>query len=432
MHETLKDLQSQLEDLIEALQSNIPNDEPFGNAHNDWSFPAVSRAELIEEVQSVIDLIENHETDDLGDFGTRISDYGRRLDHLRTHTIPQIWGSAGQAVAAFQITMGGLRKALSLLSNQDEIAQSQKKLRVLRRQLRSMEADLKSLEPRTKTLVEMVGRIEQAHSTADRLPTDLESLSEARKDVSRLVQEVTRDRDRVSEIRSRGEKVEAALKQSAADAEDVLVRCETAYSAATSVGLAAAFSERSHELERSMWFWIAGLVAALAAGSYLGSGQLRELSEVFSSPEVSGSVIVLNVLLSILSVGAPVWFAWLSTKQIGQQFRLTEDYAFKASISRAYEGFRREAARFDQDMEAKLLGSALARLDELPLRLVEEKSHGSPWHELASSDVVKRAMNEIPGFAGQIKDLADKAIAVAAASRARPKRTPPESKAADE
>ena len=432
MHEALKDLQNQLENLIEGLQSNIPSDEPFGNAHNNWSFPAVSRAELTEEVQSIIDLIEDHETDDLGDFETRIRDYGHRLDHLQNQTIPHIWTNAGQAVAAFQITMGGLRRALSPLSDQDGIAESRRRLSVLRRQLRGMEADLKGLEPRTETLVEMVGRIEQAHSAADQLPTDLESLSEARKEASKLVREVTRDRDRVAEIRGRGEDVEAVLNNSAAEAKAVLVRCETAYSAATSVGLAAAFSERSRELARSMWFWITGLVAALAAGSYLGSDQLRALSEIFSAPEASGSVIVLNVLLSILSVGAPVWFAWLSTKQIGQRFRLAEDYAFKASISRAYEGFRREAARFDQDMEAKLLGSALARLDELPLRLVEEKSHGSPWHELASSDVVKRAMNEIPGFAGQIKALADKAIAVAASSRVRRNRKQQGSEAADE
>jgi hypothetical protein len=54
-----------------------------------------------------------------------------------------------------------------------------------------------------------------------------------------------------------------------------------------------------------------------------------------------------DVVLSLLSIGAPIWLAWQATKQIGQRFRLSEDYAFKASISRAYEGFRREAARID-------------------------------------------------------------------------------------
>lgn len=126
------------------------------------------------------------------------------------------------------------------------------------------------------------------------------------------------------------------------------------------------------------------------------------------------------MLLSLLSVGAPVWFSWLATKQIGQRFRLAEDYAFKASISRAYEGFRREAARFDKDMEAKLLTSALTRLDELPLRLVETDSHGSPWHELASSDIVKQAFKAVPGFAEQVKDLAGKAIVAMTPSKAKP------------
>ena len=79
------------------------------------------------------------------------------LDHLHTQTIPNIWGNAGQAVAAFQITMDGLRKALSPLSDQDGIAESRRRLRVVRRQLRGMEADLNGLEPRTETLVEMVG-----------------------------------------------------------------------------------------------------------------------------------------------------------------------------------------------------------------------------------------------------------------------------------
>ena len=419
MNETLVELRTRLDAVVGALQSNIPNDEPFGNAHNNWTFPGLCRAELIEEAQAIINLIEDHAADDLGESEARVKDYLRRLDHLASQTIPSIWGDAGNAVPAFQFTMEGLRKALASLPDQDKVADSQKKLRHLRQQVRSMEADLSGLEPRTAALGDMVERIEQAYGAADRLPTDLESLREAREAVGALVQEVIGERDRVTAIREQGEKAETLLNDYTKEAKAVLKRCETAYAAATSVGLASAFSERSSELARSMWFWIAGLVVALVAGSYLGWNQLRALLAIFSTPEASGSVIGLNVLLSIFSVGAPVWFAWLSTKQIGQRFRLAEDYAFKASISRAYEGYRREAARFDKDMEAKLLGSALARLDELPLRLVEEKSHGSPWHELASSDVVKRAMNEIPGFAGQIKELASKAIGAVGRSKAR-------------
>ena len=105
MHEVLTDLQTRLKTVIEGLQSRIPSDEPFGNAHNDWTFPCLSKAELTEEVQSIIDFIEDHEADDLGDSETRITDYVRRLDHLISQTIPNMWDNAGQAVPAFQITM---------------------------------------------------------------------------------------------------------------------------------------------------------------------------------------------------------------------------------------------------------------------------------------------------------------------------------------
>lgn len=432
MHEALESIQEQLKIVIDQLQSTVPNDEPFGSAHNNWAFPGVSRSELVEEVQSIVLFVQDHETDDLGDAESRIVDYIRRLEHLHSQTIPNMWGNAGHAVPAFKFTMDGLRKVLSSVLTEDKRGEAAKDLREFRRKLRGMESELKGMEPRAASLVSMVERIEQAYSAADQLPSDLESLREAREKIGELVRDATQDQGRVRNIREDADELDKQLNKSAEEARVVLDRCETAYSAATSVGLAAAFSERSKALSNSMWFWIGGLLVALAAGSFFGASQVRALSETLDVPNVTGWAITVNVLLSLLSIGAPVWFAWLATKQIGQRFRLAEDYAFKASISRAYEGFRREAARFDEDMEAKLLASALARLDELPLRLVEADSHGSPWHELASSDIMRRAMNQIPGFAGQVKEFAARAMAPVMVPKERAARTSSETRTADD
>lgn len=410
MHQTLVTIQQHLEKVITQVRTAVPNDEPFGNAHGNWSFPGLTRAELIEEAQSIFDLIEDQGGDEIGDHDARLKDYVRRLQHLQQQTVGQLWGNAGQAVPAYMLTLGGLRKALSPVLVRDGHAEAVVKMRKLATQLRGMESRLNGLEPRTAALTTMVERIEHAYNAADQLPTDLDSLSEARQKIADLVKDASKDQGRLLDIREQADELDKQLNKSTDDAKAVLERCETAYSAATSVGLAAAFSERSSALSMSMWIWVAGLVVSLVAGSYFGSAQLHTLSELFKVPNVSSELIILNLLLSLLSVGAPVWFAWLATKQIGQRFRLAEDYAFKASISRAYEGFRREAARFDKDMEARLLASALTRLDELPLRLVEATNHGSPWHELASSDVVKQAMKAVPGFAEQVKDLAVKAV----------------------
>lgn len=419
MHEALIAIADQLEKVIASLKSQVPNDEPFGTAHGNYSFPGLTRAELVEEAQSIIDMIDENEVEVLGSSEARIKDYERRLVHLQQLTIPQMWGNAGSAVPAYMFTLAGLRKTLESVLKTDDRAEALAALRKLNNQLRGMQARVNALEPRTASLTSMVERIEQAYNAADQLPADLELLSEAQQKINDLFQDATKDQGRIQVLRDQADQFDSQLNKSANDAEAVLQRCETAYSAATSVGLAAAFSERSTALSKSMWFWVAGLAGALVAGSYFGSNQLHTLSELFKVPNLSTSVVALNLFLSLLSVGAPVWFSWLATKQIGQRFRLAEDYAFKASISRAYEGFRREAARFDKDMEAKLLTSALTRLDELPLRLVETDTHGSPWHEFASSDIVKQAIKAVPGFTEQVKELAGKAVAAITPSKVK-------------
>ena len=410
MHQTLTTIKGNLGELISQVQSSVTSKEPFGNAHQNWSFPGITGYELIEEAQSIIDIIDMKGGDDVGQQDERLQDYTRRLQHLKQHTVPQLWGNAAQAVPAYLFTLQGLRKAVEAALTGDAHAEAVAKSKKLTSQLRSIEARLNALDPRTASLNAMVERIEQAYNAADQLPTDLESLAEARLKISELKVDANGDQVEISRLRETATELHHQLNKSAEEAKTVLERCETAYSAATSVGLAAAFSERSSELSKSMWFWVGGLVIALGFGSFFGTGQLRNLSELLKLPNVSTSLVALNLILSVVSIGAPIWFAWLATKQIGQRFRLAEDYAFKASISRAYEGFRREAARFDKNMEAKLLSSALTRFDELPLRLVETDSHGSPWHELASSDAVKHAMKAVPGFADQVKDLGNVCI----------------------
>ncbi len=410
MHETLEALQAQLKLVVTQVNATVPAGQPFGTAHNNWSFPGLTSEELASDAQSLVDLIAERGKDDIKEGENVLQDYVRRIKFLHSQTVPNIWSNPAAGVPTYFLTLQGLRKVLDAALVRDDAAEAVAKLRKLTNQVRSMEARLADLEPRTTSLAAMVSRVESAHDAADQLPTDLASLAEAREKIRGLVQEATKDHGHIEGLRGKADELDERLRQSTEDAKSVLERCETAYSAATSVGLAAAFSERSSALSKSMWTWVSGLVLALVAGSYFGSSQLHTLSELFKQPAITTSVVILNLMLALLSVGAPVWFGWLATKQIGQRFRLAEDYAFKASISRAYEGFRREAARFDKDMEARLLSSALSRLDELPLRLVETDSHGSPWHELASSDLVKNAIRAVPGFTGQVKELAARAM----------------------
>jgi hypothetical protein len=416
MHPVLITTKQELEKLVTSLKA-IASNEPLNVAHGGWNIPGVTRDELVQVVERVMLLISERGTDQIGAGEALITDYKQRLEFLRVHTVPQIWGSnATQSVSAFMITMQVLQTALenALPENQDlaqEIAHARANAKKATTRLRALEASLGALEPRSASLDEMVGRIEKANSAADQLPVDLEALREARKTIEDLLTAVTLDRAKVGDCATAADVDKATLLARVKEAESIVERCSSAYAASTSHGLAAAFTERSKALGSSMWVWVGGLVIALGLGSWIGSTQLRNFSEVVKQPDSNSIVVVINLVLALLSVGATVWFSWLATKQIGQRFRLAEDYAFKASVSRAYEGYRREAANIDEKFVSRLFSSALSRLDEQPLRLVETTTHGSPWHELASSELIRKATESVPEFAASVTQLAKEGLA---------------------
>ena len=410
MNQTLLDIKKELNSITEQLESSISSDEALNYARGHWAFPGITKAELITETKNLISLIDSKGNDEIDDKDGALARYLRALEFLSANTVPQIWGNANDAVPAYIITINALKTALEPFLIKDDSKELAIQLKNQRKRIRGLEATLNELEPRTSPLKEMVFSIEQAHETAEQLPTDLESLREARETIGKLVTESTADKAATLAAKTEIEKLQAELKYVSKEANDVLEECKSTYAAATSVGLAAAFSERSDSLSKSMWVWVGGLVLSLGAGGYFGSVQLQKLLELMAQKDISSLSMSINFIMAILSIGAPIWFSWLATKQIGQRFKLSEDYAFKASVSRAYEGFRKETTRFDKEMEAKLLSSALTRLDELPLRLVEAENHGSPWHELASSNIVKQAMSKIPSFPDNVKELARNAM----------------------
>ncbi|CRN00723.1 hypothetical protein OR626_09125 [Pseudomonas sp. S1Bt30] len=404
MHPLLEELSSELELLAQEIADQFPSDEPLSTFQSNWSFPGLTGTELMSKAHRLERLITDRGGDFLGSYEEDLASYPKRLQYLRKATVPNMWDNASQAVPAYVLTLEGLEQALEpiLLSEHDlskSIQQSLKKVRAI-------EARVGDLAERSLDLDQQVARIENANSAAEELPADLQLLKEARQRVDIVVKGADSDKAAIEAAKKRIEELEVTISKAAEDARNVTELCEQAYASATSTGLAAAFTERSRALDFSMWGWVFGLVVALGAGSFFGSIQVERLGRMIGDSSASGFSITVNLVLAVLSVGAPVWFAWLSTKQIGQRFRLSEDYAFKASISRAYEGYRREAAKIDPDLEKQLLKSALSRFDEQPLRLVETDSFGSPWHEFLSSGIIKDAAKSVPGFMQKVTDLA--------------------------
>lgn len=411
MHQILEKLVAELNLTFEEVIRVVP-DSPINLATGNVGLAGVNRWDLLRRIVTVRDKISASNADSIGDDESHIEQLGAGLEWMRKNTLSQIAAAHPGALPSFYFTMDALERAVEPYTQSDKglAVESAKALKRVTSQIRGMESRLRDLSPKTSSVQSMVERIERAFEAADQLPTDLEALNEARQRINAISVDAEKDRAQIVVARENVDATHSSLQSIAEEAASILKQCESVYSSATSVGLAAAFDERSKNLGNSIWFWIVGLVAALVVGGVVGGSQLKSLSGLLSQPGTSSALIGLNIILSVLSVGAPVWFAWLATKQIGQRFRISEDYAFKAAVSRAYEGYRREAVRIDSELEAQLLRSALQRLDEQPLRLVEPTSYGSPWHELLASDSLKNALKSVPGFAESLSRFTKEAL----------------------
>ncbi|WP_374316706.1 hypothetical protein [Aquabacterium sp.] len=412
-------LRQELLEIIGGFNQFLPNDQALNIATGVISAPGINRQDLIYEADALVKLIDKKAPllPD-GDFGfeQQLLDFLPRLEFLRAHTLGQIWGgNAPLAVQAVLTTLNTLKRLLDRSFEKIDVAEADivaaaERFGDISRRLGELDLGISEIEIRVKSVRGLFDEIHAVHGVAGGIDKDLKYIEKSRNEMAAALEDVKKDSGAVYSILHDCADKRAQMERMEASAADVLSKCEAGYVALISQGLGAAFSKRSRSLQWSMLAWVFGLVAALLVGAIFGSHQLEELKKALISPTASALALGVSLFLSFISVGAPVWFAWLSTKQIGQRFRLAEDYAYKATISAAYEGYRRQAATVSGDLVGKLLQSALDRFDEQPLRFVQDDAHGSPWHELFSSDVVRSAFKQVPDFAGEVRKLAQELV----------------------
>lgn len=411
MNEEIENLCKALDSLGEAVQNGWSDNRTLNEAFG-WHHPVLDRKELAYLPISLADKIRRVklETDD-EKFLQIIDGIPEKLERLKSYTLPYFYnGNGHQAIPAYIDTLSWISSVVEpyiswVVSNDPNSMPP-----AISRRLKGLQAKIQQIDVDQDRLYKQIKLINEATEAAESLPSDLEDLKVARKKVESIGQDVLKTSSKVSMAKEEVEGLLTLITENKLTSDQLVSNCEDAYRITTSKGLAGAFDQRAKQLAKSMWVWVFGLLCALGAAWYVGAQRIEILTSSLSTPDPKWGMVSMHFMLAVVSLGAPLWFAWLSTKQIGQRFKLAEDYGFKASVAKAYEGYRKEASRIDQKLEARLFESALTRVEEAPLRLVEGSSHGTPWHELAESSGFRDALKNIPEFRDKVFSLAQSMV----------------------
>lgn len=377
-----------------------------------WNTPAIDREDICLQIDFIIKIIDNTKielTDDDDYVFRSLSDIPLRVDKIIGNTLPYISnGNAGGAFPALFEFINWLFFSLNPLIGWVNFKHPEAMPKKIANRIDALNKRISAIEPEQKLLENKIKLINEATAAADELPESLETLQAAKKDATLAREQAERSSIRADENAQKIKNILDSLGEVEVRAKEVLEKSEQALRSSTSVGLAAAFSNRANALNASIRWWVAGLTAALLIGAIAAYYRIDFLGKIIAGDEPNWGVLIMHLLLSAMSIGGPLWFAWMATNQITYRFKLAEDYSFKSSVATAYEGYRKEAASIDENFTHRLFGSALDRLDEAPMRVMDQKISSSPLHDLLETDAFKTAVDKFPDLGKAVGDVLKK------------------------
>lgn len=411
MHTTIKTLIESLKNLEQEIYSYGDSEKTFTTQYGH-EYPPICPQDFIYIINQYIQGLNENDATTLNDSTNdsvlklieRIKEYIGNVNNLFSRSYCK------DAVIGFNSLMFLLGRTLDPILGWREARGTALMPAALSRKVKNYEAELNTIEPEKENLTKQLRLIREASETIAELPEALEELKKAKETIATyksesigfrfdIESEYKKSVDLISYIKFKEEAINALMD-----------KCEKVYKVTTTQGLAASFHKRAYRLQLTLLAWVLGLAGALVGGGFLGAHNFKILSETIKTGTANHDFIWVQVILTILSFGSPIWFAWIATKQITKLFKLSEDYSFKSSVAKAYEGFRMEAITFDNDFASRLFDSALTRLEESPLRLMEADEHGSPWHEILSSPKVIKALEASPDLKEKLFNLLNNAL----------------------
>lgn len=428
MHTKISELIISLENLYDSIVEKKLPGENF-TASFGWNYPSISIHNITDTIINITERLNKYTSPDIpkefeDSVDSLIEDLNKQTDIVKQYLVHDA-GRINTIVPSILFLLQIISCDIETqLYSWDQIDNKKLIPKNLKNRIRALNLQLETLEGDCENISGKVNTINSAYETAESLPAVIQDLNdardklastikEARDDINKYRNEISEIKDNISITKSKSNTMHDEIKHWLAETEShaknassLVSQCDDALQITTTQGLAAGFDQKAKELQNSIWVWIIGLLVALAFGIGIGSSRVADFTEALKGDLTAGQAI-LHTIISIFSIGGPLWLAWISTQQINHRFKLSEDYSYKATVAKAFTGFRKISEGFNQETSERLFNSTLDRFDEMPLRLVSGKDYNSPWHEFIDSEAFKKAIDMVPSLAKEAGRFAE-------------------------
>lgn len=262
----------------------------------------------------------------------------------------------------------------------------------------AIEASLKNLGELTKVGESLVEEGERTTaSTAKAAAAIAETFEDAKGDLASIKKYVSESElrdEKHAKLFARAEALELSLQTREerlamieAQAAQTLEHIRDLLPAATTAGLASSFESRRQSLHRSLVLWQSGAILSIV----LLLGLALYDYEKIIDPTLSLDHLGLVLLRRLPLIGPLLWLILYCSRQAATGKRVEEEYAFKASISRSFEGYKTQLLEMEDELPEnapvkQLCRDTLVILSTPPGRIYEKhRSDVTPLSELTDA-----------------------------------------------
>ncbi len=138
-------------------------------------------------------------------------------------------------------------------------------------------------------------------------------------------------------------------------------RIESLLSGATSVGLAKAYEDQKKSYSKPLMNWSGIFVATMIIMLSFGCYYFIEISKV---EDLNLQKAIISLLSKLPFFIPTIWLALYASKKQSQYKRLQQEYAFKETFAKSYDGHKRqiEALVYEPNEQKKLMEELLSHL----------------------------------------------------------------------